>query len=417
MKEDIYIWGNVIWIKESFWWKITFLDSDNNIIIENISDIDILDEDYYIKNNDWERIKWKWLLKLYNNWKENIYSLDINKIIFLKWYDYINTAKLGFYKHIYNYILSDEDSYYLSDTNGNIISKRYDDIEACDSIINCILSVSLGGEFNFVNMKWEELSDIWLDDCEYFKNTEFTKVSKWESKNFLSKKWKFLSLDWFDEYIFDNEWYAIVEIDNNEVVVWYYWNFKYQCTFEDNKYFQDKKVFDDFENNKEFIAFFVYLDYYMSKTYEWPHWKMKDYTLWFKDVEKTLKIFIFMLDNYKSYKNKFSFFNGKEFKNKYHHNLVWRREAILSSAIYYFIESNSKLREKYNWNHYYNLCLTYMDSFFKDYVKEYMKQGATKSEALWTMYDVVYWKKIYLTYCEWQWTPFCTWWYLDCLKK
>jgi hypothetical protein len=364
--------------------------------------------------------KWNWLLKIYRDWKENIYSLDTNKIIFDKWYDYINTAKIERYNHIYNYIIFDNNFYYLSDINGNIVSKWYNNIEQCDSREYNILSVSLWGVFNFLTPQWKELSEIWFDDCDNFKNEKFTNVYKWKRKNFLSINWKLISNYWFDELIYKNEKYAIVKIDDKELIVWNYWEFEYEKNIYDNKYFQDKVFYDDYINDKEFISLFVYLDYYMSKSYNWPYDWMRDYTLWFKDSELTLKNLQFILNNYESYKNVYSFINEKYFINNFHDKLVWRREALLSSAIYYLIESSEELKKKYDSNKYRNLCLVYMDSFFKDLLQWYKDEWYywwDEDSILWEMmYDVVYRENIYLSYSDSEWTLFCTWWYLDCIK-
>jgi len=53
----------------------------------------------------------------------------------------------------------------------------------------------------------------------------------------------------------------------------------------------------------------------------------------------------------------------------------------LSSAIYYLIESDGNYNNVYDSSKYYNLCLTYMDSFFRDYINLYMKSGY---KVLWT---------------------------------
>ncbi len=429
MKESIYIWNNLVWYKEIVWSYIVILDIDNNVIIDNISDLDVYD-DYYIKNEEWKLVKWKGLLRLYKGDTENIYSFDESKIIFDKWYKYIKVVKIWYYKVIYNYIVSNEENKYnLSDMKGNIISKSYDDIFLWDSIFNSTLTITLGDEFNFISPKWREVSEIWFDDIENFTYNEFTKVIKGESINYINKQWKFLTSIWFDELIHLNEWYAIVKVDNKEFVVWDYWEFEYEKKIFDNKYFQNEIVYDDYEKDEEFIVLLVYLDYYMSKSYVWPHEWMEDFTLWFNNIWNIISVLVFILDNYKLYKNTFSFINGKAFENNYHNSYVWRREALVSSAIYYLIESDQKFKEKYDSNKYYNLCLVYMDSFFKDLLQWYKEQWVWKSwenkfewwqeiYILWEkMYDVVYWKNIYLSYWEWEWTPFCTWWYLDCLKK
>ena len=430
MSEELYIGDIFIWIKDFDNWKYSFYDSENNLILEDIWDIEIIENWYYIKDKEEDSNKWKMLLKLYNEWKENIFNLDTNKLLFKDWYDYIKIPNHDYMKLITNFIVLDNNKgSFLTDDKWTIISQKYDNIDLPNPLFNRTYSITLGDEFNFMNNKWDEISEIWFDDCEDYSHNEFTKVSKWESKNYLSKNWKLLSESWFDECIFFNEWYAIVKINDKELIVWDYWNYEYECELEDNKYFQDKKIFDDFEDDKEFIAFFVYLDYYMSKTYEWPHWKMKDYTLWFDNVEETLKKFIFLLNNYKAFENKITFLNEDAFDNKYHHKPVWRREGLLSLAIHYLIESDEKLKNKYNGNFYYNIWLSYMDSFFKDLLQWYKDQWVWKSwedkyewwqesYILWEkMYDVIYWENIYLTYWEGQWTPFCTGWYLDCVKR
>jgi hypothetical protein len=425
MKENIYIWDDLIWFKESIWCEIRFLNIHNNVVSENILDIDICDDKYYIKNVDWEVVKWKWLLKIFKNWTENIYSLDSNKILFKKWYEDIRISKVRYNKVIYNFIVLDDNKYFLSDFNGKIISKGYDNISLWDSFLNNILSISLNDEFNFINTKWEVLSDIWFDDYEDFTYKEFTKIVKWESINYLSKTWRVLSNIWFDKLIHLNEGYAIIEVDNNEIIFWDYWEFEYKKNILDNKYFQSEIMYNDYENDKEFIAFFVYLDYYMAKSYNWPHNWMRDYTLWFNDIWKAITNLIFILDNYEPYKNIYSFINSKTFENKYHDKIVWRREALLSSAIYYLIESNEELKNRHDSKKYYNLCLVYMDSFFQDLLQYYKDEGYWKywwdkqeDYILWElMYDVVYWDNIYLSYWEWEWSQFCTWWYLNCLKK
>ena len=419
MEEEIYIWNNLVWKIINEDWIYTFLNITNWEKYYNLTDIEMFDDDYNIKDSEWNIIEWKGLIKLYNNSTENIYSFDENKLLFKIEQNYISKIKKEYSKIISWYkVLNINDKYFLSNILWESISNTYDDIDLWNSIFSDISSVTLDDKFNFITAKWKELSHIWFDDCENFSVKEFSKVTRWEFINYLSKKWKFLSNEWFKKLVYLNkdEWYAIIIIDNKEVIVWDYRNFQYTCLIEENKYFQDKIIYDDYKNDEEFISFFIYLSYYMGKYYEWPHWKMTDFKLWFTDTEKVLKILLFILKNYKSYKNKFTFFNDKEFENNYHSKLVWKREALLSSAIYYLIESNNNLKKNYDSSKYYNLCLTYMDSFFRDYIDLYMKSGYTESEALWAMYDVVYWEDIYLTYWEWEWTPFCTWWYLECLK-
>ncbi len=419
MKESIYIWDNLVWYKKILWSYIIFLDSDNNIIVDNISDLDIFDDDYYVKNKEWKFIKWKGILKLYKGDIENIYSLDESKIIFDKWYKYIKIPKMWYYKAIINYIvLDEEDKYYLSDIKGNIISKPYDNIDLWNSINNTTLTVSLGDEFNFISSDWKEISEMWFDKCLDFTYKEFTKVVKGESINYMNKQWKFLSSIWFDELIHLNEWYAIVKIDDRELIVWDYWEFEYEKKLFDNKYFQDKTVYEDYKKDKELIAFLVYIDYYMAKSYAWPHEWMKDFTLWLKNSEKVINILFFILSNYCLYKNKYSFLNEKEFENNYHDKLVWRREWIISSAIYYLIESDDYLKKKYNSNKYRNLSLTYMHYFITDLIHKYQDvYWWSKQDAENQILDVVYRENVYLFYWEWEWTPFCTWRYIDCIKK
>lgn len=259
MSTNIYLWDIIIWQKIFCWWKYSFYDSENNLILEDLWDIEIIENGYYIKDKEENSNKWKMLLKLYNEWKENIFNLDTNKILFENWHDYIKIPNHSYRKLITNFIVLDNDKgSFLTDDKWTIISKEYDEIDLPNPLFNWTYSITLGDEFNFMNNKWKEISKIWFDDCEDYSHNEFTKVNKWESKNYLSKNWKLLSESWFDECVFFNEWYTIVKINDKELIVWNYWNYEYEWELEDNKYFQDKEIFDDFENDKEFRLFFFY---------------------------------------------------------------------------------------------------------------------------------------------------------------
>ncbi len=231
--------------------------------------------------------------------------------------------------------------------------------------------------------------------------------------------------DLTDETIYDKDDYSIVKLKSNDLIVVYKWEIIYDKPFNQNKYYQTLGFFNNYVDDKEFISFLIYLDYYMSKSYWVWISIITDRTIWFDEPEKMLDILVYILNNYEPYKNTYSFNDWIVFENKYHDKLVWKREAIISSAIYHLLKLNNYLKGRYNYRKYYNLCLTYLDSDFKYLFNKYKEEWHWASYKklqdeyiLWEMmYDVPYHMHIYFWYEDKQWTAFSTWGYLDCILK
>lgn len=228
-----------------------------------------------------------------------------------------------------------------------------------------------------------------------------------------------------EEIIYNKNGYSIVKFKSDILKIFYDWNIICDKQFSQNKYYQNTQYYNDYIEDKEFISFLVYIDYYMSKSYWTWISIITDRTIWFDEPEKVLDVLVYILSNYEPYKNTYNFTDWIVFENKYHDKLVWKREAIVSSAIYHLLKLNNYLKWKYNYRKYYNLCLTYLDSNFKYLFNKYKEEWHWASYKklqdeyiLWEiMYDVPYRSEIYLWYENKQWTAFSTWWYSDCILK
>jgi len=201
-------------------------------------------------------------------------------------------------------------------------------------------------------------------------------------------------------------------------------NIFYIFKLKRNKYYTSKNKIKPFIKDKDFVNFFDILEKVMKNNYMWDYIWIKDNSLWIIFWrEKVLKKFIFILDNYELDE----YIDYNSFENNYHNTKIWSKKAILSSAIYYLIESNLSFKKNYDSNKYYNICLDYLDKNFKKDIKDSIDEGFFKKQsikynlkeedlALSALYDMTFWSDVFLTYNEWNATNFATGNYLKCLK-
>lgn len=429
MKQEIKYKDNIIWYTQNYWESISFYNDKEELIAEKLSYVELIDASYSIIDAFWEKSVWKWLIKLWYPESENIYSADSESLLFEDWFWFINPIIARMYKLCRGIIVSTDVWQQLFGIDWKILSPEYDRIEAPEWWISTPFCVSKWEEFNYIDSSGNEISSLWFDDCHDFSTKKYTWVQKGESINYIDKDWVLLHSEFFDELIHISWDYAIIKTNGEEIIIWEQWKVSYSNWLINNKYFQSEIIYEGFENDSEFIALFVFLDYELSKHYQKIESGEENvFCFWNIDPKASFDILMTILVNYNSYENVHSFMKEIPHNLEMHPDPVSWREALLSSALYHTLESYNSIGEIYRSSVYYNLCLEYLDANFKRIFQSYIDDGVAlnwedkfewwqKQYILWElMYDVRYWENIHLPHSSEDWTPFCTWRYMECLR-
>ena len=128
---------------------------------------------------------------------------------------------------------------------------------------------------------------------------------------------------------------------------------RYTGRLKASKYYTDRYIYSDYCDDLELIVFITDIDNILNEVYN-----TKCIWIRYSEQKELLKVLNFILNNYKLYKINNIYLHWNYYKNNYHYNLVWPREALISSLIYEISKNLWYLNSKA-----YNICLDFLNNY------------------------------------------------------
>lgn len=119
-------------------------------------------------------------------------------------------------------------------------------------------------------------------------------------------------------------------------------------------------MYNDYCNDLELTVFITNIDNILDEVYS-----TKCIWIRYSEQKELLNVLNYILNNYKLYKLETIFLNWNYYTSSYHYNLVWPREALVSSLIYELSKNLWYLNYKAS-----NICIDFLNNYscklFKD---------------------------------------------------
>ncbi len=112
-------------------------------------------------------------------------------------------------------------------------------------------------------------------------------------------------------------------------------------------------MYNDYYNDLELTIFITNIDNILDEVYS-----TKCIWIRYSEQKELLNVLNYILNNYKLYKLETIFLNWNYYTSNYHYNLVWPREALVSSLIYELSKNLWYLNYKAS-----NICVDFLNNY------------------------------------------------------